>query len=69
MGLYMGTQPTIIISDYQAIKELGTRDDLSGRTINKVGHILLKGRKYGNYLFCNAVDFQMKINQLFRLNF
>ena len=53
MGLFMGTQPTIIISDYQAIKELGSRDDLCGRTINKVGHILLKGKKYGNEFSAN----------------
>lgn len=50
----MGTQPTIIISDYKAIKELGNRDDLSGRTINKVGQILLKGKKYGKNFNFNA---------------
>ncbi|XP_059487512.1 methyl farnesoate epoxidase-like [Neocloeon triangulifer] len=47
LGLFMGTQPTIIISDYLAIRELGARDDLCGRTINKVGQIMQKGRKYG----------------------
>lgn len=54
MGIFLGTQPTIIISDYKAIKELGNRDDLSGRTINKVGQILLKGKKYGKIYNFNA---------------
>ncbi|XP_059487511.1 LOW QUALITY PROTEIN: methyl farnesoate epoxidase-like [Neocloeon triangulifer] len=60
VGLYLGVQPTIIVSDYKLVKELSINDDLCGRPSgNKdIDKLMYKGKSRCGIIFNHGDDWR-----------